>query len=151
MDDIQEEKEIDETQEYLDGWKRAKAELINYKKDEDKRVQHLVIYTATQVIKEFLPVLDSFDFALNSSKDEEEKKGMILIKGQLEEVFKKQGVERIKVSVGDEFDSNIHEAMNQVDIDDKKMEGKIVGELIAGYVMNGQTIRPAKVTIGKIN
>src|SRR3989344_6824683 len=53
-----------EKDEYLDGWKRAKADLSNYKKDEMKRFETVAKFANEAIIRELIAVLDSFDLAL---------------------------------------------------------------------------------------
>jgi len=55
-----------ERKDYLDGWQRAKAELINYKKDEARRLEDIMQYAGMRMTEDFLPVLDGLDMALGS-------------------------------------------------------------------------------------
>src|SRR3990167_6734996 len=54
-----------EKQEYLDGWKRAKADLINYRKDELKRFEEIARFGTEDVMLDLTLILDSFDLALH--------------------------------------------------------------------------------------
>ena len=135
MDDIISQ----ERDEYLNGWKRAAADLANYKKDEGKRFEDYGNYICEKVVKDILPVLDSIQLALLSSPED---KGLMIIKSQLEDFLKKQNVERIVVSRGDAVDLNIHELV-------LGEEGNIIEELSPGYRLNGKVIRASKVKIGK--
>jgi len=145
MDNSQDndKKEAEEKNEYLDGWKRAKAELINYKKDELKRFEDVLKFGQESLIKEVLAVLDSFDLALVS----EDGKGMRLIRQQLEDILKKYGLEKIKVEAGDVFNPAFHEAVSQADSDGPS--GAIIEEIGKGYLLNGKVIKPARVVVAK--
>jgi molecular chaperone GrpE len=135
-------------EEYLDGWKRAKAEFINYKKDEAKRFENVVKYANETIIKELITVLDSFDLAIQSlGADDKVEKGIFLIRTQLEDVLKRYGLERISVSVGQKFDPSVHEAIAVVESD--KESGTVVDEVEKGYLLNGKLIRPARVKVAK--
>ena len=139
-----------EKDEYLDGWKRAKAELINYKKDESKRFEIIIKLSNENIIRESINVLDSFDLALialDNGGDGKTQKGLYLIRAQLEDVLKKSGLERIIISTGEIFDPNIHEAIVSVDSD--KPSGTIIEEVERGYLLNGKLIRPARVKVAK--
>ncbi|MDE2001311.1 MAG: nucleotide exchange factor GrpE [Patescibacteria group bacterium] len=140
-----------ERDEYLNGWKRAKADLINFQKDEQKRIGDAANFSQQRFVQELLPILDSFDLALESTKDEAARKGLAMIRGQMEEVLKRQGVERIKVKPGDDLDIAVHEPIGEEELDEKHKEwaGKIVSELVAGYTLHQRVVRPAKVRIGK--
>jgi len=139
-----------EYDEYLDGWKRAKADLINYKKDEAKRFEAIVKFSNEALIKELINVLDSFDLALVALEVEEDKKtqkGLYLIRQQLEDILRQNGLERIIVSVGQSFDPALQEAVATIELD--KPSGTIIEEVERGYLLNGKLIRPARVKVSK--
>jgi len=139
-----------ERDDYLDGWKRAKADLINYKKDEAKRFEAIVKFSNEALIKELINVLDSFDLALVALEVEEDKKtqkGLYLIRQQLEDILRQNGLERIIVSVGQSFDPALQEAVATIELD--KPSGTIIEEVERGYLLNGKLIRPARVKVSK--
>lgn len=143
MEKLQKEKD-----DYLDGWKRAKADFINYKKDETKRFETVLKYANETIIRELIGVLDSFDLAIQSlGADEKTEKGIFLIRTQLEDVLKRYGLERISVSVGQKFDPSIHDAIAVEESD--KPSGTVVDEVEKGYMMNGKLIRAARVKVSK--
>jgi molecular chaperone GrpE len=141
--------------EYLNNWKRAAADFINYKKDEAKRFSEFASFAGEDLVKQLLPILDSFNLALLSvDKNTPAYQGMTMIQGQLLEVLKRKGVEKISVARGDVFNPSMHEAMLEVELPDneperEKLVGKIVEELSAGYRMSGRVIRAAKVKLAK--
>ena len=137
-------------EEYLEGWKRAKADLINYKKDEAKRFEAIVKFSNEALIKELINVLDSFDLALVALEVEEDKKtqkGLYLIRQQLEDILRQNGLERIIVSVGQSLDPALQEAVATIESD--KPSGTIIEEVEKGYLLNGKLIRPARVKVSK--
>lgn len=137
-----------EKDEYLDGWKRAKAELLNYKKDEAKRFEALLKFSNELLIKELLTVLDSFDLAIVSSeKDQNIQKGLFLIKSQLEDILNKNGLEKIKTEIGQPFNPEFQEALAK--ISSAQPVDTIVKEIETGYILNGRVIRPARVKVSK--
>ncbi len=139
-----------EREEYLDGWKRARADLINYKKDEAKRFESIVKFSNETIIKDLIIVLDSFDLALSvlqNEADERKEKGLYLIKQQLEDILKLSGLERIIISVGQPFNPSNQEAVAEVESD--KLSGTIIEEVERGYLLNGKLIRPARVKVAK--
>ncbi|PIU99264.1 nucleotide exchange factor GrpE [Candidatus Wolfebacteria bacterium CG03_land_8_20_14_0_80_36_15] len=137
-----------ERDEYLDGWKRAKAELLNYKKDEARRFEAVLKFANESLVKELLTVLDSFDLAIASfEKDSKTQKGLFLIKSQLEDILKRNGLERIKVEIGQPFNPEFHEAIAK--IESNQPANIIVEEIEAGYILNGKVIRPARIKIAK--
>ncbi len=151
------EKEIVETElakcqkerdEYLDGWKRAKADLLNHKKDETKRFEAVVKFSNESLVKELINVLDSFDLALISlEKEGKTEKGMYLIRSQMEDILKQQGLERVIVSVGQPFDPALQEAIASIESD--KPSQTVIEEVERGYLLSGKLIRPARVKVSK--
>jgi molecular chaperone GrpE len=138
-----------EKEEYVNGWKRAKADLINYKKEESQRFEEFSKMNLAVLIKELIEVLDSFDLGLSVMKNSDVNyKGMLLIRTKLFDVLKKFGLEEVKVERGNDFDPNFHEALMEVD-EENLDSGKIAEVIEKGYLLNGRLIRPAKVKVVK--
>lgn len=135
-----------ERDEYLNGWKRAKADLINYQKDEARRFEEFARYASKELIRELITVMDSFDLAIAAMADKVDK-GTLMIRTQLEDVLKKQGLERLAVAVGAPFDPAVHEAVAAVE--SSEPPGTVVEEVERGYALNGRVIRPARVKVAK--
>ncbi len=138
----------DKAEEYLNNWKRERADFLNYKKDETKRIEQFVKYANEDVILEMIEVLDTLELALSSfpgKKDDPKMKewlsGLESIMKQSQEVFKKYGVEKIEVS--DKFDPTLHEAVETEPGGDK------IVQVRAGYKMYDKIIRPARIKITK--
>lgn len=137
-----------ERDEYLEGWKRAKADLINYRKEEAERIAHATRAGYERILKELITVLDSFDLGLGSLADENPaKKGMYLIKTQLEDSLRRHGLERIPVEPGEPFDPAKHEAV--AEMESPLPEGAITEEIERGYSFHGKVIRASRVRIAK--
>jgi len=140
----------EERDEYLDGWKRAKADLINYKKEELKRLEEVVKFANEAMIGDLIVVLDSFELALATldRKDSHVEKGMYMIRAKLEDVMERRGLEKIEVEVGQEFDPNYHEAVDVVD-GGKEKSNTIAEEVGTGYKLHGKVIRASRVKVYK--
>ncbi len=136
-----------EKREYLEGWQRAKADHINYRRDENKRFSDMAIFATADFIQEVLPVLDSFDLAFNHNLAPEIEKGIFLIRSQLEDVLKRKGLEQIKTKAGDEFNPEWHESIGEVESD--LPEGKIAEVVQKGYSFQDKALRPTRVKIAK--
>lgn len=148
------DKAVREREEYLNGWKRAKADFINYKKDELSRMQEMVKFSSEDVVRDIVPVLDSFELGLASlEKAGPIEKGVYMIKGQLEDVLKRRGLEKIKVVPGDAFDPEYHESVGTVEMKSDGGtaydSGKIAEEVEAGYMFQGKMLRPSRVRLVK--
>lgn len=137
-----------ERDEYLDGWQRARAELINYKKDEAKRFEIFRNFANEMIIRDLITILDSFDLAIAAlEKEGKAEKGMYLIKSQIEDALKNYGLEKLIVSVGQVFDPALHEAVATIESD--KLSNTIIEEVERGYTLRGKLIRPARVKVAK--
>jgi len=136
------------SEEYLNGWKRERADFLNYKKDEAERIGQLVKYANEEIILKLLPILDNLCLAENHIKDE----GVTQIKKQLEDFLKKEGIEPIEV-LGKPFDPNTMEAVGAASQSEASLapEGRetVSEEVQRGYTLNGKLIRPAKVRVTK--
>lgn len=136
-----------EKKEYLEGWQRAKADFINYKKDEGRRLEDMAKFITAGFVQDILPVLDSFDLALGHDLSKESEKGILLIRSQFEDVLKKRGLEQIKTEPGDKFNPEIHESIGEVE--SEHPEG-VIGEIVQkGYTFRERVIRPVRVRLAK--
>lgn len=137
-----------ERDEYLNGWKRAKADLLNYQKEEARRMEELIKYANSGLIKELISVLDSFELALSVMESQgKSEKGIHQIKSQLEESLKRSGVEKIAVALGSPFDANFQESIIEEESD--KPVSTILAIIEQGYTLSGRVIRPARVKVAK--
>jgi len=132
-------------EEYLNGWKRERADFLNYKKDEMERISTLAKYANEELILKIIPILDNIYLAESHVPEELKENnwinGFSQIKNQLEKFLKEEGIEPIK-TVGEKFDPNLMEAVEG--------DGEIVSEEIQrGYTLHGKIIRVAKVKILK--
>jgi len=156
-------KQLEECQkqkdEYLEGWKRERAGFLNYKKDEIERIEALIKYANEELLLKFLPILDNICLAEKQMpddlKDHKWTEGVMQIKSQIANFLNSQGVEEIK-AMGEKFDPNFHEAVEDVPTEtlakagvEVKEPGIVVEEVQKGYLLNGKVIRPVRVKISK--
>jgi len=129
-------------EEYLNGWKRERADFLNYKKEEMERINSIIKFANEEMILKFLPVLDNFYLAEAHLPDGDDfKNGFIQIKKQFEDFLAKEGIEPIEV-LGKKFDPHLMEAIDG--------DGETVSEEVQrGYTLHGKLIRPAKVKLSK--
>ena len=141
-----------ERDEYLDGWKRAKADFINYKREEAERMRVLAEYVRSAVVLRVLPILDSL--ARAEKEIPEDQRGSQVVKGflqiveQWQEFLKQEGIVAIE-TVGKPFNPEFHEALSEVEGARQGEPGMIVEEVEKGYIRNGMVLRPAKVKVTK--
>ncbi len=160
MDGIEEQASPEEASEtgalkktcddYLAGWKRAQADLANYRADEHKRFAEFAKFAHEAILKDLVAVMDSMALALASVPETDAAhKGLVMIRGQFEKLLGKYGFETIEVIAGDPFDPSRHEAVAAT----KPPEGQeglsdtVAEEVGKGYALRGKTLRPARVRI----
>ncbi|KKP95687.1 MAG: Protein GrpE [Candidatus Moranbacteria bacterium GW2011_GWD2_36_12] len=156
---VEQESEIEQlakkAQENLDGWQRCQADFENYKKRSAESQKDLIKYATQSIILEILPVIDNFhastDHIPEEQKDNSWVTGIMYIQKQLENIVTENGVEEIEVKVGDNFDPIYHEAIEDhecVDCKvDHKYKNKIKKVLTKGYKIGEKVIRAARVVV----
>lgn len=127
-----------QAEEYLNNWKRERADFINYKKDEAKRMGEFVGFANEVLILELIDVLDDLYLTARETKNV----GLDQVVKKFEDLLGKYEVEKIKVN-GEKFDPLKHEAVESED------GGEKIEEIRAGYTMHGRVIRPARIKIIK--
>src|SRR3989344_6992957 len=109
-------------EEYLNNWKRERADFINYKKEEMERIGIMAKYTREDIILKILPMLDSIELAKKQLPEEMKNnawhEGFLQIQKQIDEFLKKEGIEEIE-TVGKQFDPNTMEAGAEIENGDK--------------------------------
>lgn len=150
------EKEIQalqaEVEDKQDQYLRTRADFENYKKRILRDATRSYQDAMTSVMKIFLSVGDDLERALNNKPKGEELEswinGIELIHQKLMNQMKNQGVERMEINPGDEFDPNLHEAITQEDHPDFN-EGQIIDVVQPGYRISERIIRPAMVRVAR--
>jgi molecular chaperone GrpE len=142
-----------ERMEYLTGWQRAKADLVNARKRDEADRQEFMKFANERLIDGLLPVLESFDMAMGNKDawekvDKNWRVGVEYIYTQLKKVLADSGLVEIN-PLGEKFDINRDEATEYVPVTDESDDHKIVAVLQKGYILNGRPMRPPKVKVGE--
>ena len=137
--------------EYLDGWKRARADYQNYKKETEKRNTELIQFANASLVAELLPIYNHFKLALAHIPEAQKKVewvvGFEYIHRQLTDFLKNLGIEEIK-TVSEKFNPDIHEAVAH-EAKDGFAADVIFEEVSPGYTLHGSVVVPAKVKVAK--
>jgi molecular chaperone GrpE len=132
----------------VDRLARMQAEFDNARKRATKEQQDFRDYALVDTIKTIIPVLDSFDRALQSSPEKSEfHSGVELIHKQLVDALAKLGVRPISAK-GEQFDPRYHEAIEMVDTEDAE-DHQVLEELQRGYKLKDRLLRPAMVKVAR--
>lgn len=134
-----------------DDYIRLMAEFDNYRRRTSQEKLELVSMASTDTIKGLLPVLDDCERALKvlleSNDSDAAKEGTELIYSKLMSYLKSKGLAVIE-ALGQEFDTDLHEAVAQFPVQDEEQKGKVFDVVQTGYTLNGKVIRFAKVVVG---
>jgi molecular chaperone GrpE len=142
-------KAVEEKQEYLDGWQRARADFANFKREEAMMNADRAERIKADLIEELLPVLDTVEMALQHAQTSE----MRMVYKQLMSSVARLDVEQIGAEdgegtlIGKPFDPSVHEALQEV-AGPPELEHTIVSVLRSGYKVGNRVIRPAQVAVG---
>ena len=130
----------------LDRLARMQAEFENARRRTVKEQQEFRDYAAADTIKALLPVLDSFERALQVKSDAAEfRNGVDLIYKQLQTALGKLSLQSI-VAKGEPFDPRYHEAIEMVDTSEIP-DHQVIEELQRGYKFKDRLLRPAMVKV----
>jgi molecular chaperone GrpE len=146
-------KSLAEKADYLAGWQRAKADLINARKrDEEFRLESIK-FANESLIQDLIPVLDNFNTAMANKEawekiDANWRKGVEYIAQQLKKVLEDNGLKEINPQ-GETFDPVKHEAVDHKPVADKSDDHKIISVAQKGYSLNGKIIKVPKVIVGE--
>ena len=141
------EQSRDEATSYLDDLKRVAADFDNYRKRSTREQAATLDRAAERVVRELMPVLDSFDAALATKAESETERlllsGMINTREQLLKVLEQEGLQVVP-TVGGAFDPEIHEP---VGAPDGATDLVVSEELRRGYRLKERVLRPAMVIL----
>lgn len=138
----------DDAQRYLDNWRRAEADLQNFKRRAEQERAESNRYAGTSLIINLLPIVDDFERAFQSLDAHIAGMtwfdGVHLIYRKLIALLESAGVKPIKAD-GETFDPRFHEAVAHVEGE----ENKVISEVQRGYLLHDRVLRPAMVVVGK--
>lgn len=138
--------------EMQDRYLRLSAEFDNYRKRTLREKIELAQSGGESVIKNLLPIIDDFDRAIVSMRETEDcsavKAGLELIYIKINEFLRQNGVKEIE-ALNEQFNSDIHDAVTSLAVDDDAMKGRIVDVTQKGYTLNDKVIRHPKVVVGE--
>jgi len=141
------EEELDETQEKASEWekkaKKIKADFDNYKKSQEDRKEKWQHQAKEGLAEEMIEVIDNLERAIISAdEDSALLQGVKMVADQLYEKLESEGLQRIDAE-GEEFDPNLHKAV------EKREDGKkILEEKRKGYMFGDRVLRESEVVVG---
>ena len=142
----------------------ALADLDNLRKRHAKELPDVRWNASASVLREMIEVADAFELAiqqnqeLKNDNDFDNKtssiiKGFDLIYNKLNTALENLGCVKMDVrsknDVYVDFDTDYHEAISIINLQNKKLDGKIIDVQQNGYIFKDRVLRHAKVVVGK--
>ena len=135
--------------EYLDGWQRCKADMVNSRKESLEMAARAQTVGKEYLVEELIPALDGFDMAMQgeawNAVDKAWRSGIESIKSQLESALTAAGFE-IFGAVGEQFDPATHEPLQEEEGGESHTVAKVFRR---GYRSKNRIIRAAQVSVFK--
>jgi len=133
----------------LDRLARLQAEFENARKRAVREQQDYREYAVSDTVKSLLPILDSFERALEVAGKNGNvlRAGVELVYKQLEDGLVKLGLRQMPAK-GEPFDPHLHEAIEMVDTDEVE-DHHVLDELQRGYKLKERLLRPAMVRVAR--
>lgn len=138
-----------ELQESKDKYLRLYSEFENYRRRTSKEKIEMIDSANKDLLKEILPISDDFERAIKSSDSDNviDEEGINLIFQKLRGILEKHNLKKMEIKVGDDFNSEFHEAITSTP-SEKKLKGKVVDLIEDGYLIGDKILRFGKVVIG---
>ena len=140
--------------------KRAMADLVNYKKQQEEMRGEMTQFMSLTLMHKFLSVYNDLRRALKSfenfkPKNEEDMtalagvmRGMRSVYQKFDEIFKSEGLEKLSIESGEKFDPNTMEAISYEENENIK-EDCVIDQFETGLKYKEKIIKPVKVRVSK--
>lgn len=134
-----------------DQWIRSVADFDNFRKRSRKEVEDARKAGREDLLKDLLPVFDNLERAVQSAQRSTDvsavAEGLDMILRQFTDTLERGGIAKVP-TVGQPFDPNVHEAIQQVESNDAT-PGSVVAEVRPGYMQGDRLVRAAMVVVAK--
>jgi molecular chaperone GrpE len=137
----------DELARMEDRYKRALADLDNYRKRSARETERRIAESREAQLLEWLEVVDSLERALFMQPEDPVVEGLRAVLEQMEAVLARQGVTRMG-AVGEPFDPERHEAVG-VRPTNEVPDRTVVDVARSGFTLGDQVLRPAEVVVAR--
>ena len=143
-----------EVEDYKNKYLRLLADMDNARKRHGIEKLEYVKHANQNLISKLLPIVDSFELALQHAEPATETPaGKALVDGlkmtvtQIHNLLRESGVEAVD-ALGQPFDPRWHEAVSQMDSEEHPA-GNVMHQLRKGYRLHERLLRPATVIVSK--
>ena len=134
--------------DWHDQYLRLYAEFDNYRKRTMRERVELTRSAGREILEKLLPVVDDFERGLKVETEDiaAVREGQNLVYTKLVQLLQSQGLQSLNVQPGDDFDTDVCEAITNIPHPDLK--GKVVDVIEQGYKLHDTVVRFAKVVVG---
>jgi molecular chaperone GrpE len=138
-----------ERDDLLDRLARTQAEFENTRKRLNKEQDEFKELALADAIKSLLPILDGFDWAIQSPYQnvEEFRSGISLIRKQLQDSLSNLGLRAVPAE-GEPFDPRLHQAVEVVNTS-VAQDNHVLKDVRRGYKLKDRLLRPAMVLVAR--
>ncbi len=142
-------------QEATENWNkylRERADVDNIRKRQERVLADRVQHQKKALIQKFLGVMDNVERALSFQETmnrQDLQQSLRMMQWQMNEVMRSEGINPVP-TVGETFNPYLHEAIEAVENSDQP-EGTIIEEVLKGYTLGDETLRPARVKVSMGN
>ncbi len=129
---------------------RFQADFTNFRRRKDKETAETISFANEGLIKQILPILDDFERTLSAIEKTDNltaiKDGIGMVAKNMSHILGKIGVSVIEAK-GQTFDSQLHEAITSIPVEDEAQKGLVFDEMEKGYKLKEKVIRFSKVVV----
>lgn len=142
-------------QEAAENWNkflRERAEMENFRKRQERISADRLQREKRELFQKILGVMDNVERALkyqDTMDSQGLQQALRMLMWQMNEVMRGEGLTPV-ATVGEAFNPYVHEAIEAVE-DSDKPEGTVVEEVLKGYKLGDETLRPARVKVSAGN
>jgi molecular chaperone GrpE len=130
---------------------RTAAEFDNYRKRTRRDIDDARQRGKEDAVKDILPVFDNLERAVQAAESAQSiasvVEGVKMVLKLFDDTAERMGLTRVK-SVGERFDPQVHEAIQQVETD-QQQPGTILTEIVPGYQFGQRLLRAAMVVVAR--
>jgi molecular chaperone GrpE len=130
-----------------DRYKRAVADLDNYRKRSAREIESRVGEQRERMLRDWLEAVDSVERALQMGHGTPAADGQRALLEQMESILARQGAQRVG-AVGEPFDPERHEAIEArpaTDVADRT----VLEAARSGWALGDRVLRPALVVVSR--
>jgi molecular chaperone GrpE (heat shock protein) len=138
--------------EVLEAYRQLKTENESFRERTSRNLERRFEQRHERLLLKFIDIMDNLDRALEAAQVNFASpplvEGLILVRTQLLQMLKEEGLERIPV-LGLPFDPHVSEAVATEPVAEPEHHNVVVKELQRGWRLKDRIARPSRVVLGE--